>query len=963
MTARLLSRLWPLILLLGAPSMAAAGRVPWNSNRVVGSPNPPAPYTVERLFPKLTFSSPVDVVALPGSDRLLVLEQGGKLLSFPAVADVDHADLVFNFRKNHDPFDSAYSLTFHPKFKENRFVFVCYAEPGGRTDGSHVSRFTLRDSDPPVIEPGSEKVILRWLSGGHNGGCLAFGNDGLLYISAGDASNPDPPDLPYRTGQDLSDLLANILRIDVDHAEGTNAYAIPSNNPFIHTPGARPEIYAFGLRNPWRISFDRPTGDLWTGDVGFEQWEMIHRVKAGGNYGWSITEGPNLHVRTDVKPGPGPILPPLVALPHSEAASITGGRVYHGQKLPKLRGAYLYGDWETGKFWALRHEGDRLVSNDELCDTTLKPVSFGEDREGELLIVDYTGGLYRFIPSGAGLANLAFPRKLSDTGAFTNLAMLAPAPGVVAYRINTEAWHDYAEAERVVGVPGDTAIATAGGPANIAGGTWNFPANTVFAKTLTLELQRGQTASRRHVETQLLHFDGQGWNAYTYRWNSAQTDADLVAAEGANETFTVRDPAAPGGQREVPWRFASRAECLRCHNAWAGDTLSFSWAQLNTPGTVSELGRLEQLGVLQVKDAPRPIPQLANPYDATLALDDRARSWLQMNCAPCHRNGAGGGVPAWFNRELSLEATRAYDTRPIRGDFGIVGARVIAPADPFRSTLFYRISTEGSGRMPHIGSRLVDERGVALMRDWIASLPAKADATGTETAAHRQLAAEIAVLLKTGETSRLLSTMNGALALLGSLAPKAAAAESQALIALATTHTNALVRDLFQRLLPPDRRRPTLGADFDPQVVLSLKGEASRGRELFAGAAQCARCHVVGGVGRAYGPELTAISAKYDRAQLLEQVLNPSKVIAPEFVTTAVTLKDDSELSGFVIARTATGFTLRDESLTTHAVRLADVKEARESTVSAMPEGLLAPLTAQEAADLIEFLLTRPPGK
>ena len=142
--------------------------------------------------------------------------------------------------------------------------------------------------------------------------------------------------------------------------------------------------------------------------------------------GWSLVEGPNLNVRTDVKPGPGPILPPLVALPHAEAASITGGCVYHGHRLPGLRGAYLYGDWETGKFWALRHTGDQLVSNVELCDTALKPVAFTADQQGELLILDYNGGLYWFVPNSALPSKESFPRKLSDTGLFTSLHPLTP---------------------------------------------------------------------------------------------------------------------------------------------------------------------------------------------------------------------------------------------------------------------------------------------------------------------------------------------------------------------------------------------------------------------------------------------------------------------------------------------------------------------------------------------------------
>lgn len=937
----------------------AAPRPPWTANRVVGSPNPPAPFTVTRLFPKLTFKNPVDLVLAPDTDRWFLLEQGGKLFSFPNRPDVERADLVVDFSQGHQPFDSSYAVAFHPRFAENGFLFVCYVLAGSGPDGSHLSRFKVRPTSPPTIDPASETVVLRWQGGGHNGCTLAFGNDGLLYISTGDAGDADPPDNRFSTGQDLSDLLGGILRLDVDRAEGTNAYAVPRDNPFVKTPGARPELYAFGLRNPWRMSIDRATGDLWVGDVGWEQWEMIYRVKPGGNYGWPLTEGPNPRVRTDVRPGPGPILPPLVALPHSEAASITGGRVYHGKKFPELHGAYLYGDWETGKFWALRHRGDQLVSNDELCHTSLKPVSFAEDRDGELVILDYNGGLYTLAPNAAPPANLAFPRRLSETGLFRDLAGLTPAPGVVPYRINAEMWNDYARAEHHVGVPAEGLIVTAGGRATIAGPMWNFPSNTVLARTLTLEMQRGAPSSRRRIETQLLHFNGTAWNAYTFRWNAAQTDADLVPSAGTNEVFTVTDADAPGGRREIPWRFAGRAECFRCHNAWAGETLSFNWLQLNTPGATSELARLESLGVLRVQTPPQPLPRLAPPHDSSLPLAERARSWLHVNCAGCHRFGAGAGVPSQFNYEQPLEKTRARDAKPIRGDFGLLDARVIAPGDPFRSTLFYRINTEGSGHMPHLGARLVDEKGLRLIGDWIRSLPANAGATNAIAAAVAKLAhAE-------GESRRaslaqLLGDMSGCLALLGEITEPALRKE---IAAAAAVHTNALVRDLFQRLLPPAQRHRTLGSDFNPQTVLELSANAAHGKELFLGAAQCARCHVCEGGGRGFGPELTGIGRKYSRVQLLEQIRLPSQVIGPEFQTTLVTLRSGEELSGFIHERGAAEIVLRDETLTDHRVNLSDIQATRESAFSAMPEGLLAPLTAQEAADLLEYLIsTKPAG-
>jgi putative heme-binding domain-containing protein len=216
----------------------------------------------------------------------------------------------------------------------------------------------------------------------------------------------------------------------------------------------------------------------------------------------------------------------------------------------------------------------------------------------------------------------------------------------------------------------------------------------------------------------------------------------------------------------------------------------------------------------------------------------------------------------------------------------------------------------------------------------------------------------------------ILGSMNGALGLcdvISRIDANDAASPALALrdeaAAIAATHTNALVRDLFQRFLPPGDRRATLGAEIDPRTILALKGDAGRGKSIFTGTSQCARCHVCGGEGRAFGPGLDAIGRKYSRAQVLEHILLPSRLVAPEFKTAMVTLRDDTELSGFVQRQTADEFVLRDESLAEHRIKRSQVKEFRESTLSAMPEGLLAPLTAQEAADLLEYICTTTPPK
>lgn len=943
-------------------SVPAASRTPWTSGRVVGSPNPPAPFLLQRVHANLSFENAVDLSFAPGMETLFVAEQSGKLWAVDTRNRPATRQLAFDVRPHHRPLDNVLGFAFHPGFATNRLVFINYNEPGGRENGSVVSRFTFSSLNPPAIDPASERVIIRWFSGGHNGCTLAFGPDGMLYISTGDAADPDPPDGKRKTGQDISDLLAAILRIDVDHADGTNAYRIPKDNPFVNTPGARGENWAFGFRNPYRMSFDAATGDLWVGDVGWEQWEMVYRVQRGGNYGWPLHEGPNLNVRRDLARGPGEVLPPVHSVPHSDGASITGGFVYRGKRLPKLAGSYVYGDWETGKFWALRHKNGVLESNVELCDTTLKPTAFALDPRGELLVLDYNTGLYEFTPNTAPPANADFPRRLSATGLFESLNPTLPALGVVPYHIAAPKWDDHATAERWLAVPGDGTLRTEGGVGNITGGTWYFPSNTVLARTLTLELTNGQPASARRIETQLMHWDGQGWNPYTYRWRENGRDADLVSAEGTNSTFSVIDPLAPGGIRETPWRFMSRSECLRCHNAWAGDALTLNFLQLAGTNSASEerseMERLVALGLLEPpKRKAGQGERLVNPHDLSAPVDLRARSWLHVNCAGCHRFGAGGAVAIHLNFDKPPAEWRALNEKPARGDFGLTDARIIAPGAPYRSSLFYRIFTESAGHMPQIGSRLVDEVGARAVRDWILSLAnPNSPESKTEKAQPESWDTSTALAL-----IDKMTTVPDAVAKEPHLAFQYLRARGP-MVGWMQHKTNVFVRELFQRLLPPSQRRQTLGTDIQPASILALTGDAARGRALFHGAAQCGRCHLAAAEGRAFGPELAGPAKRYNRAQLLDQILYPSKTVAPEFKSVTLTLKDDTELLGFIVRRDANQIILRTETGGERTIAAADVSEFRESALSAMPEGLLAALTAQEAADMLEFLIALPAG-
>ena len=204
----------------------------------------------------------------------------------------------------------------------------------------------------------SEQVIIEWHSEGHDGGGLVFGHDGMLYISTGDGTTDSDG---WVSGQDLSELLGGVLRIDVDHPNGTQAYSVPNDNPFVGMKDARPENWAYGLRNPWRMCIDQKTGRIWAGNNGQDLWETVHLIRRGENYGWSVYEGSHPFY-LNRKPGPTPPVPPTIEHSHAEFRSLTGGVVYYGAKFPELNGVYVYGDYSSGEIWGARHDGSRVTS-------------------------------------------------------------------------------------------------------------------------------------------------------------------------------------------------------------------------------------------------------------------------------------------------------------------------------------------------------------------------------------------------------------------------------------------------------------------------------------------------------------------------------------------------------------------------------------------------------------------------
>jgi len=926
-----------------------ARRPEWTASRVSGSPEPAPPYTVARAYTALKFDRLTGLERIPGTDRLLAVPLVEAIASFPDREDVAAADVFFDIRKAIPKHRRTYGVAFHPKYPQTPYVYICYVLGEGDPAGTKVSRFTVKPGAVPQVDPSSEKVLIAWLSGGHNGGCLRFGPDGLLYISTGDGANPSPPD-PLQTGQDISDLLAAILRIDVDRTQGDLAYAVPADNPFVKTPGARPEIWAFGLRNPWKMEFDPACGDLWVGDVGWEMWEMVYRIERGGNYGWSAVEGRQA-VKPEATRGPGTILPPTVDHPHREARSVTGGRVYHGKALADLAGEYVYGDYVTGKIWGLKAPGGKVQRHRHLADSPLDIIDFAFDSKDELLVCSHAGTIHRLVPNPQFGRPTTFPRTLSATGLFANTREQAPATGVFAYQVNAEPWADGETSQRWIAVPGTERLAIETGnnlQLGIVRGEFVFPAGTVIAKTLALP----QAGSSRKLETQLLHRDGDTWRAYTYLWNDEQTDAELAPLEGADRVFTR--PGADGKPQRYTRHFSARAECLVCHTTRAGSILGFTEPQLKRVAGPHELDRLTGAGLLTKSAGTR--PAMPSPLDAGAALDARARSYLHVNCAHCHRQGGGGTAAFELQYELPPARLKLVGHKPAQGTFGIADAKVVAPGDPYSSVLYFRVAKLGRGRMPHMGSSAVDAAGVKLLHDWIASLPAAGPPDPS--------ARELDTLLSAPDAAapaidRLLGSVPGTLRLLRALDDnRLPAASTKLAFDKGTAHGEPFVRDLFERFVPEEQRLQRLGPTVRPELILSLKGDPARGRAMFVEGktAGCRTCHKVSGDGGEAGPDLTLVGRKLDRAAVLENLLEPSKIIEPKYVVHLARTHDGVLHSGIVASRSDKQVVLIDVQGKRITLAVEEIDAILPQHKSLMPEQLLKDLTAQQAADLVDFL-------
>lgn len=737
----------------------------------VGNPNLNVPATPPTLAIQVVtaftgVSSPVAMTSPPGDTRrLFACDRGGLVRLIPDVTastptPSTFLDLPALLKSRNESLSTSseqglLGIAFHPNYARNRYFYIFYSVKIGSTVYERVSRFTTKARDPDSADSDSELVLLQQEdeADNHNGGDLHFGPDGYLYISFGDEGWQN--DL-YNNSQNITkDFFAGIARIDVDKKTGSLApnphaaipldagvarFSVPADNPFVGATSfngiaidpakVRTEFWAVGLRNPWRFSFDSQTNELWVGDVGSNSYEEVDIITKGGNYGWAFREGN--HDGPKAKDAPADFdrlhKKPLYEYTHSGGdsnfigKSISGGLVYRGSGIPSLTGSYIFSDFVSGHIWSLTRNGTQPPTVTRIAGE-VGIVAFGTDpSNGDLLMADFDGN--RILRLTTDTATTRFPATLSATGLFTDLAKLSPAPGLIPYTINLPSWNDHAITRNWFIIPNTTDRMIPSGD-----GLWTFPAGQIWVQHFDMETVRGNPATRKRLETRLLVKSTSGAYGVSYRWNDAGTDATLVPDSGADIDLKLTVDGTATTQR---WHVPSRSECIACHSPQAGYALSFDTRQLNRNFAFQGFSG-NQLTFLKNSDylsappvSPSQLPRYFATDDNKAPLEARVRSYLAVNCAYCHK--AGGMVPYGVldaRPELTLEQTGLINGKAINNGGNPLN-KLIVPQDPDHSVIYHRLATtNGFTRMPPFGSSEVDQKAVALLKEWIQQTPAK----------------------------------------------------------------------------------------------------------------------------------------------------------------------------------------------------------------------------------------------
>lgn len=684
---------------------------------LVGSGGGLGSYILAPSFPGLQFPSALFLSGVPGSDRLVVVQQSGFVRAFDPSPAVSQSRLILDLSSRivFSGERGLLGLAFDPDFQQNRLLYVHYSMSSPAR--SVIARFTW-DLGSDAVDPASEKILLELLQpfSNHNGGMLAFGPDDFLYIAFGDGGSGGDP---QNNAQNTGNLLGSLLRIDVHPADPTDAYDIPLDNPFVGQTGFRDEIYAYGLRNPFRFSFDRNTGDLWLGDVGQNAIEEIDLIEAGGNYGWRVFEGTAPFDASANTLPPSAFTAPVHEYDHSAGFAVIGGTVYRGSRTPTLQGRYLYGDFVTDTLWALDYDrGSGVVTGNEVIATADSPTSFGEDLAGEVYVVT-RGGIMHFEETTGSGAGTEPPELLSETGLFRSLTNLDPVSGFIEYSVRQPFWSDHAVKRRWMAIPDGEDIGFS------PTASWQFPVGTVLVKHFELELIEQDPTSRRRMETRVLTNTAAGWRGFTYRWNDAQTDAVLLTGR---EQQLIDVERVDGSVRQQLYEYPSRTDCQACHTEAGGFVLGIRTRQLNGdfayPSAVdNQLRSWNHVGLFgEDIGAPSQYQSFYPIADTAGSVRERSRAYLEINCAQCHQPGGSTPVSMDLRSDTALDSMAVVDVLPSAGDLGVAGARLVVAGDRSRSLLYLRMLRLDSERMPQIASHVIDQAGADLVGDWIDSL-------------------------------------------------------------------------------------------------------------------------------------------------------------------------------------------------------------------------------------------------
>ena len=700
---------------------------PSNTSCLAGDPPGGTSITAQRVFPNLpNFTQPVAMLQAPGDPaHWYVVQKTGQVLVFDNTPDVSTTRVFIDIsgRLNSEPDiendeRGLLGMAFHPDWATNRRAFLFYtgtttvlvnrlSEYRSTNNGMTLSPATALELFN-VVKPQAQ----------HNGGNMAFGPDGCLYVAIGDGGGGGDRQGTIGNGQLLTTMLGKMLRIDVSNSSSAQSYAIPPSNPYAANPrcnlngtGAAncPEIFAYGFRNPWRWSFDRVSGEIWLNDVGQDTMEEVNKVTLGGNYGWRCFEGtndyPNSTSPNECGPNRSTAIPPIAQYGRTLGQSTTGGFVYRGSAIPNLYGRYVFADFATGNVWHIPRDTAPTLTlgpTSPAFNSGLQVSSFAQDADGELYMVHLGGTIHKIVQAAGG--GRTIPTQLSQTGCVASNPT-QPASGLIPYAPNAPFFSDNAVKTRWLALPNGQRITVDGN------NDLDFPSGSVLVKNFALG---GQL-----VETRLFmrHNDG-NWAGYTYEWNAQQTEATRVVG---GKTVQV------GSQS---WEIPSEAQCLSCHTLAAGRTLGLEIGQLNGNFTYQQTGRTaNQLTTLDtietltpaLSQTPAQLPVIPDPFGGA-PLVQRARAYLHTNCSHCHRNGGTAQGDMDLRYTLALSATNACNITPTFGDLGITDSRLIAPGSAARSVIVARINRTGADAMPPLARHTIDTAGVQLISDWVNGL-------------------------------------------------------------------------------------------------------------------------------------------------------------------------------------------------------------------------------------------------